>query len=157
MHPKVCRRSVVLNLHAPAGDCCYLVVGSMRKVLLPVHAQQVALLAFNQHLGPLVVLWWMCAPIRCSCGVLLCALVLWCPQGCWVVGTVRKVLLPVCAQQVVLLAFYQLFRPLGVLWWLCACVGCSCNVLLVVEAPYCCCMGTNDCPLLISSKTGLCW
>jgi hypothetical protein len=47
-------------------------------------------------------------------------------------GTVRKVLLPVYAQQVVLLAFNQLYGRLAVFWWLCAVIGCSCGVLLAV-------------------------
>jgi hypothetical protein len=42
------------------------------RVLLPVHAQKGPLLAFNQLFGPLVVLWWLCAAIGCSCG---CAVV----------------------------------------------------------------------------------
>lgn len=44
---------------------------AMRKVLLPVYAQQGAFLAFNQLFGPLVVSLWLCASIRCSCGALL--------------------------------------------------------------------------------------
>jgi hypothetical protein len=40
-------------------------------VLLPVHAQQGALLAFNQLFGLLVVLWWLRAAIGCACGALL--------------------------------------------------------------------------------------
>ena len=72
------------------------------RVLLPVHAQQGALLAFNQHFEPLVMLRWLCAATRCSCGALLAVVA---PYCCWVVGTVRKVLLPVHAQQGALLAF----------------------------------------------------
>jgi hypothetical protein len=53
-----------------AQQCCR-VVGTMCKVLLLVCGKQRPLLAFNQLSGPLVVLWWLCASIGCSCGVQL--------------------------------------------------------------------------------------
>ena len=98
-----------------------MVGGPMCKVLLPVHAQQGALLAFNQLFSPLVVLWWLRAAIGCSCGAMLYALGRWCAQQCcWVVSTLRTVLLPVHAQHGGLLAFDQLFGPILMSWWLCA-------------------------------------
>lgn len=125
----------------------------MCKVLLPVHAQQGALLAFNQLFSPLVVLWWLRAAIGCSCGAMLYALGRWCAQQCcWVVSTLRTVLLPVHAQHGGLLAFDQLFGPILMSWWLCALIGCSCGALLAVVAPYCSCLGSNGCLVLLSSK-----
>jgi hypothetical protein len=89
---------------------------------------------------------------------------LWCAAGSCVttlllgwLAPCARLLLPVHLQQGVLLAFNQLYRPLVVLRWLCAAIGCSCGALQTVVAPYCCCMGSIGRLLLISSETGLCW
>jgi hypothetical protein len=91
-----------------------------------------------------------------------CALGGWCAHAWWIsaagwLAPCARVLLPVHAQQVVPVAFKQPCGPLVVLWWLCAAVGCSCGVLLAVMAPYCCWLVSNDCPVVLSSKAGLCW
>jgi hypothetical protein len=105
-------------------------------VLLPVHGQQGVRLAFNQLFGHLVVLWWLCAAIGCSCGALLAVVA---PYCCWAVGNVRKgavasacaawatacIQSTLCTSSNIVVAA----RNCWVLLW-CAACGCSPTLLL---------------------------